>query len=53
MKIPSASTIAIGLLFLWSGAIPARADSVIFSNLGPGDSYQGGTGCTLGDPGIW
>jgi hypothetical protein len=50
MKIPSASTIAIGLLFLWSGAIPARADSVIFSNLGPGNSYQGGTGYTLGAP---
>jgi hypothetical protein len=50
MKIPSVSTIAIGLLFLWSAAIPARADSVIFSNLGPGNSYTQGSGYTLGDP---
>jgi PEP-CTERM motif len=42
--------IATGLLLLWSGAIPARADAVIFSNLGPGNSY-GSTGRSLGDPG--
>jgi hypothetical protein len=43
--------IATGLLLLWSGAIPARADAVIFSNLGPGNSYNGGAGRSLGDPG--
>lgn len=41
---------AIGLLFIWVAAMPARADTTIFSNLGAGDSYNQGTGWTLGSP---
>ena len=50
MKTKSAVRFAIGLLFIWVAAMPAQADTTIFSNLGAGDSYNGSTGWTLGTP---
>jgi hypothetical protein len=41
MKSMSGMTVAIGLLLIGVAATPAPAGSVIFSNLGPGDSYSG------------
>ena len=41
MKSTSGMTVAIGLLLIGVAATPAPAGSVIFSNLGPGDSYSG------------
>ncbi len=48
MKIRSGVTLAMGLLLVGVAAIPARADSVIFSNLGSNESYNGTSGWTLG-----
>jgi hypothetical protein len=42
------SAFAMGLALVWVAAIPAQAGSVIFSNLGPNDSYYGGGGWALG-----
>jgi hypothetical protein len=36
------------LVFLIAGALPAAADSVIFSDLGPLDRYNSGVGLTIG-----
>jgi len=40
MKTKSAETFVMGLLFICGAAVPAQADTVIFSNLGPNDSYD-------------
>ena len=50
MKIRSVVTLVIGLLVVLGAAFPARADAVIFSNLGSNDSYNGSTGWTEGTP---
>ena len=39
MKSMSGMTVVIGLFLIGVAVTPAPADSVIFSNLGPGDSY--------------
>jgi hypothetical protein len=48
MRTKPGVTFAIGLLLIWGAAIPSQADSIVFSNLGLGDSYQGTSGYTLG-----
>ncbi len=52
MKTSFEVPFVIGLLFLiWGAAVPARAGGVIYSDLGPGDSYHGADGgWTLGNP---
>jgi hypothetical protein len=49
MRTKPSATCTIGLLLIWGAAIPSHADSVIFSNLGPGDSYQGTSGYSVGN----
>jgi hypothetical protein len=51
MRTKPGVTLAFGLLIIWGAAIPSQADSIVFSNLGPGDSYQGGSGYTVGNLG--
>ena len=52
MKTNFGVPFVIGLFLIWGAAVPAQAGGVIFSNLGPGDSYISGTdgGWALGDP---
>lgn len=50
MRTISGMTLAIGLLLNGAAATPVQADSVIFSNLGPGDSYTGNVVSAVGYP---
>jgi hypothetical protein len=52
VKINSRVPFVIGLFLIWGAAAPAQADMIIYSDLGPGDSYNGGSfgGWALGDP---